>query len=344
MGEEEVGLDALRRAARTAGRDPGPLLELATALADRFRTDEAVELLWRAFAAADAFDDKALIVRRLAGLARRQDRFGPFLEKLERTAAGPGGRRRAGAGDGPDRETALLIAEAHLAADDPAAARASLEPLLSRDPKDTTLLARLATLAESAGDYEDAVAFQKRVVDLSEESAERMRLAGMLAESGDAEAAERFYLDLLSGTTDKQERLRAIDALLKGNRGRLAVKLADAGLLRDGDDWELLIRLGIAVYRAGDLGRDELPKSVVAAVPEADTTDAEAPAEADDPGTGDSSGSVTLASRAERSAVATAAMRRVWELDLPLDDPSAKKKAEEERRRSRRAASGGRTA
>ncbi|NNJ25410.1 DUF1583 domain-containing protein [Alienimonas chondri] len=321
VGEEEIGLDALRRAARTAGRDPGPLLELASALADRFRTDEAVELLWRAFAAADGFDDKGLVVRRLAELARRQGRFAPFLEKLERTAAGPRGPRP---GDEPDRETALLIAEAHLAADDPAAARGALEPLLSRDPKDTTLLARLATLAESAGEIDDAIAYQKRVVDLSEESAERMRLAGMLAASGDAEAAERFYLDLLGGTTDPVERVRAIDALLKAGREGLAFQLADAGLVRDGDDWELLVRLAAAAVNATGDEIDQRPVSITLD-DEVDESEREGlPVSLPD--------------------VADAALRRVWELDLPHDTLSAAKQAEEERRRSRRAGSGGRTA
>ncbi|QDT16223.1 hypothetical protein [Alienimonas californiensis] len=57
-GDEEAGFDALRRAARNATRDAGPLLALADALAERFRTDEAVELLWRAFA-DDSFANAA---------------------------------------------------------------------------------------------------------------------------------------------------------------------------------------------------------------------------------------------------------------------------------------------
>ena len=230
-GDDEVGLDALRRAARGASRDPGPLLELSAALADRFRTDEAVALLWRAFGVADGADDRGVVVRRLADLARRQGRFDAFLTKLEREAA----PRRGRPADGPDRETALLLAEAHLAADDPAAARAALEPLLARDPRDTVLLARLVTLAERTGDADDAIGFQKRVVDLSDEPAERMRLAGLLTASGDAAAAERLYLELLGGTTDPAERLAAIDKLgLRRPRGRGACGITRRRLWRRG--------------------------------------------------------------------------------------------------------------
>ena len=343
VGEEEAGLDALRRAARTAGNDPGPLLELAGALADRFRTDEAVELLWRAFETADGFDDKALVVRRLTELARRQDRFEPFLEKLERAAAG---RRRPGqAGEGPDREAALLLAEAHLAADDAASARGTLEPLLTRDPRDTTLLARLATLAETAGEADDAIDFQRRVVDLSAEPAERMRLAGMLARGGDPEAAERFYLELLGSTTDPVERVRAIDTLLKAGREGLAFKLADAGLARDGDDWELLTRLALAAVAADDDEIAEPPTAVAftvsETVSEGDDGEAVGLGDGDE---GQEEDEVVGLGKAVREAIAGAALRRVWEADLPDDTPSAAQKAADERRRSRRAGSGGRTA
>ena len=341
LGNEDVGLDALRRAARGAGNDPGPLLELSAALADRFRTDEAVELLWRAFATVGSLDDKGLVVRRLAELSQRQNRFAEFLEKLERTAAG---RRGGRSQDGPDRETALLLAEAHLAVNDAASARETLEPLLNRDPRDTALLARLATLAESAGDLEDAIGFQKRVVDLSESPAERMRLAGLLTASGDHEAAERFYLELLAGKTDPVERVRAIDDLLRTGREGLAVELADAGLARDPRDWELLTRLAFALVRAGNGELEEMPTSVradPAALPEPDPLGA-------GPNSIQEVGPISIQTAvrrdaAERKAIADAAFRRVWELDLDPDAPSAAAKAAGERRRSRRAGSGGRT-
>ena len=336
LGNEDVGLDALRRAARGAGSDPGPLLELSAALADRFRTDEAVELLWRAFATVGSLDDKGLVVRRLAELSQRQNRFAEFLEKLERTAAG---RRGGRSQDGPDRETALLLAEAHLAVNDAASARETLEPLLNRDPRDTALLARLATLAESAGDLEDAIGFQKRVVDLSESPAERMRLAGLLTASGDHEAAERFYLELLAGKTDPVERVRAIDDLLRTGREGLAVELADAGLARDPRDWELLTRLAFALVRAGNGELEAMPTSVQAAVqPNQDDANRDAAAPERDPRF-----SAVRRDAAERKAIADAAFRRVWELDLDPDAPSAAAKAAGERRRSRRAGSGGRT-
>ncbi|MFH5803441.1 tetratricopeptide repeat protein [Alienimonas sp. DA493] len=324
-GDEDAGFDALRRAARTATRDAGPLLALADALADRFRTDEAVELLWRAFVAVDGFDDKAIVVRRLAALAQRQGRFDPFLEKLERLASGDrgaGGAGFGGAGEGPDRETALLLAEAHLAVDDAAAARATLEPLLARDPRDAALLARLATLAETAGDLEDAIGFQRRVVELGDAPAERMRLAGLLTAAGNDAEAEPFFLELLSGQTDPAERVRAIDRLLAAGREGVAFRLADAGLARDGDDWELLTRLALAAVAADD---DELtthPSSLDLPPlrPRDEALDGEA-----------------------RLRIADAALRRVWDLDLPADAPSAAAQAAAARTRSRRAGSTGRT-
>ena len=211
----------------------------------------------------------------------------------------------------------------------PAAARGALEPLLARDPRDTVLLARLVTLAERTGDAEDAIGFQKRVVELSDEPAERMRLAGLLTASGDAAAAERLYLELLGGTTDPAERLGAIDQLLVAGRWRLAYRLAGDGLDRAGsaDDWELLVRLAVAAANAdaGDL--PAAPRSL--AVDLGETPYAGVGGDSDDPGDGG-----LTAAAAER--IAGAALRRVWSLDLPDDAPGAAVAAQRDADRTRR--------
>ena len=339
VGDDAAGLDALRRAARASSGDVEPLLSLSSALADRFRTDEAVALLWRAFGAAGGFDDKALVVRRLAGLATRQGRFAEFLDKLERESAPRRGGRGGSSigGDGQDRETALLLAEAHLAADDTAAARDALEPLLARDPRDTVLLARLASLAEAAGDVDDAIGFQRRVVELSDEPAERMRLAGMLTASGDAEAAERLYLELLGGVTDPAERLSAIDRLLVAGRWRLAYRLAADGAARAPQDWELLVRLAAAAANADPGDLDAPPSGLdvdLAGVPEFVPPEADGTPEED-------GGEPAGLSKQAGDRIADAALRRVWDLDLPDDAESAAVKAKRESARGRRAGAAG---
>ena len=339
VGDDAAGLDALRRASRASSGDVEPLLSLSSALADRFRTDEAVALLWRAFGAAGGFDDKAIVVRRLAALATRQGRFAEFLEKLERESAPRRGGRGGSSigGDGQDRETALLLAEAHLAADDTAAARDALEPLLARDPRDTVLLARLASLAEAAGDVDDAIGFQRRVVELSDEPAERMRLAGMLTASGDAEAAERLYLELLGGVTDPAERLSAIDRLLVAGRWRLAYRLAADGAARAPQDWELLVRLAAAAANADPGDLDAPPSGLdvdLAGVPEFVPPEADGTPEED-------GGEPAGLSKQAGDRIADAALRRVWDLDLPDDAESAAVKAKRESARGRRAGAAG---
>ena len=313
-GEDELGLDALRRAARVSTADVAPLLTLARALADRFRTDEAVALYWRAFERAAAFDDESAAVAGLTELALRTDTFDRLLERLART--GESSRSPDG---GPDRETALLLAAAHLAADDPGRARTVLEPLADADPPDPALLGRLASLAERSGDLDAAVAFQRRAVGAAADDATTLRLAGLLAKSGDDAAAERIYFDLLAGRTDPAERTAAIDSLLARGRFAAALRLADEGLSRAPDDWELLFRLAASAARADPSDVSALPRSVDAA-PYSEVM-----------GTDDTrlDGAV---SRVALHATADAAAAEILALDLPDDAPTAETRARAGRR------------
>jgi len=47
-GQPDEGLDALRRSVRVNPSEPKVILTLAGALAEQFRTGEAIELYWRA--------------------------------------------------------------------------------------------------------------------------------------------------------------------------------------------------------------------------------------------------------------------------------------------------------
>src|SRR5262249_58935929 len=48
LGDQDEGLEALRRSVRANPSDPQGLMTLANALAERLRQGEAIELLWRA--------------------------------------------------------------------------------------------------------------------------------------------------------------------------------------------------------------------------------------------------------------------------------------------------------
>ncbi len=101
LGRPEEGLDALRRAVRLDPNDTKIALTLASTLAEQYRTDEAIEMYWRAFDKSEDLDGKIGVVSRLTELylQRNQlDRLFTRLQHQERDAAA-----RNGAGQGARR-------------------------------------------------------------------------------------------------------------------------------------------------------------------------------------------------------------------------------------------------
>ncbi len=242
LGRTEDGLDALRRAARFAPGDAGPTLALASALANQFRTDEAIELYWQAFDKSAPLDDRTPVVARLAELYLRQSRFDELLKRLERAGTG-----------GDDRTTTLLVAEAHQATGDLVRACETLESLLTENPRDTQLLGRLSQLAERDHDFETALRYQREIVELVPENRqEQARLARLYLASDDVEAAPEFWNELLAADLDAVETLSLIDALLAAEKYNDALRLVDRALRDEPENWELLFRRAFGQLKQED--------------------------------------------------------------------------------------------
>src|SRR5262249_10478913 len=154
LGESDEGLESLRRSVRANPSEPEGLLTLANALAERFRTGEAIELFWRAFERTAELDGKLSIVSRLTELYLQNNQLAGLLERLERE------RREAD----KQRELTICIAQAYQAAGDLGTARQQLERLLAENARDTQLLNQLSQLAESEGDVALALKYQRQYV------------------------------------------------------------------------------------------------------------------------------------------------------------------------------------
>ena len=133
LGAVEEGLNTLRRAvARQPERRPA-LATLGDALAREFRTDEAIELYWRAFDRAGDLDTRLGHVAKLTDLYLQRNQFDRLIARLEaavRDAKEP-------------REMTSCLAQAYQSSGDFGSARAELERLLAASPRDTALLAQL---------------------------------------------------------------------------------------------------------------------------------------------------------------------------------------------------------
>ena len=83
LGRSEEGLDALRRAVRVNPNDTKITLTLAETLAGQYRTDEAIEMYWRAFDKAEDLDAKLGIVTKLTELYLQRNQFDRLLTRLQ---------------------------------------------------------------------------------------------------------------------------------------------------------------------------------------------------------------------------------------------------------------------
>src|SRR5262249_47621382 len=153
---------------------------LGNALAERFRTGEAIELFWRAFEKTNELDGKLGIISRLTELYIQNNQFDRLMERLERE------RRESD----KQREMTIWIAQALQAAGDLGTARQQLERLLTENARDTQLLNQLSTLAENEGDIATAVKYQRQWEKAAPNNRDaKLRLAQLLVRSGDVDEA-----------------------------------------------------------------------------------------------------------------------------------------------------------
>ncbi len=204
LGEGEEGLESLRRSVRANPSEPQGLLTLANAMAERFRSGEAIELLWRAFEKTNELEGKLSIITRLTELYLQNNQFDRLLERLERE------RREAD----KQREMTLCIGQAYQAAGDLGTARQQLERLLTENSRDTQLLQQLSQLSESEGDSAVALKYQKQLVQAAPNNHDaQLRLAQLLVKAGESEEAAAIWVKLVAGEPQPHRNLQAIDAL-----------------------------------------------------------------------------------------------------------------------------------
>ncbi|WP_164103463.1 DUF1583 domain-containing protein [Candidatus Laterigemmans baculatus] len=244
IGEVDQGLDALRRGVRAAPNDRDAMLALARALADQFRTDEAIELYWQAFEAAENLDAKGDLVTQLTELYVRSGQFEQLIERLE--ISGREGRDGEGR-----READLLIAAAQEASGDTGTARRLLDDLLAASPRDTLLLERLVDLATRDSDTVAAAEYQRALNEIAPSREGDTRLARLLIDLGEIEQAEAIWMRLSRGEDAEEQLLSTVDGALQRAEWETAIKISQRLLADQPDDWETLARLAIA-YRLSD--------------------------------------------------------------------------------------------
>ncbi|MGH7192877.1 MAG: tetratricopeptide repeat protein, partial [Candidatus Saccharimonadales bacterium] len=237
LGESEEGLETLRRSLRANASDPQVLLTLAKALAERFRTDEAIALYWRAFEKAAELEAKLDVVSRLAELYLQTNQFDRLLERLERL------RREAM----ESRELSICVAQAYHAAGDYGTAGQELARLLSQNPSDTQLLQQLSTLLEAEGDLGEAAKYQQQLVHLAPSREAETRLAMLLVRAGQSDEASAIWQRLTEKEEDPDKVFKAIDSLIASGKTDIALAITERMLREQPNNWEALYREVVAL-------------------------------------------------------------------------------------------------
>ncbi len=114
LGKADEGLDALRRAVRVNPNDTKITLTLAETLAGQYRTEEAIEMYWRAFEKAEDLDAKLGAVSRLTELYLQRNQLDRLLTRLQHQERDT----RPGAGQPQQRDVSICMAQAYASSGD----------------------------------------------------------------------------------------------------------------------------------------------------------------------------------------------------------------------------------
>ncbi len=262
LGRTDERLDTYRRCVRLNPRSTDAQEMLASQLASDFKTDQAIELYWNMFDAANELDARRGVVRSLTDLYLRSNRLDQLISRLEIRGRESGDRRG----------TVDLVATAYEQAGDLGLAREELESLLREQGRDTLLLERLVLLAEKSGEVEDAVGLQRQLIRLAPGRQTEAKLATLLIDIGAMDEAEALWMRLGQQTGNAEQTVRNINRLFAAGETKLAIRLVESVLEANPDDWEMLLKLTILQASEGQWSEAYMTASKLRSLDLKDTT------------------------------------------------------------------------
>ena len=236
LGEMDEGLETLRKAVRINPTEPALIQALGSALSQQVRTDEAIEVYWRAFERTEEVEEKVALTEKLTDLYLQLNQFDRLIERFERD------RRE----EDLRRDMTICLAQAHHSAGDYGTARMELESLLSQETRDTNLLQQLSKLCEGGSDLDGAIEYQRQLASIAPGHETEFRLAGLLQQAGYTDQASDIFVKLTRREEDPVRLVRSIDSLLSQGSYDSVLAIVEPLLSEQRDDWELMYRQGVA--------------------------------------------------------------------------------------------------
>ncbi|MEM9588674.1 MAG: tetratricopeptide repeat protein, partial [Planctomycetota bacterium] len=231
-GRDDQGIDSLRQAMRRAPRDNATRQHLARSLADRFRTDEAIELYWQAFTSETSLDARLDLIPEITRLYQRRGEVQTLVRRVN--------DREDLSRD--DRSRALLVAQVHRSNGNLRAAAKLLAGALAYRPRDTHLLLELVSLSELSGDYDAAIGYQKQVVELSDTPENRSKLMSLSLFTGTVDYVQEMTR-LIRDATTRSDVTQLIDRVIGEGDYDVAIQLCEEAIKQRDEMWGIKLRL-----------------------------------------------------------------------------------------------------
>lgn len=239
IGKNDDGDRMLRRAIIVAPRDIPSRITLATRLAERFQTGEAIELLWEAVEYENNLSARVDLVQKLVPLYARRGEIDQLVGRIE--------RHDLNAFD--DKSKQLLIASVWGSVQDHKQAQLALNRSLAKQPRDPDLLQAMVDSLLESDEERSAVDFQRRLVNVDDTPANQSRLASLELQAGlitplEAKTREIKATDdvrrmaliaLRDADKDPEQSARLCEVVLEKNPELWDVKIIRAQLLLQSD-------------------------------------------------------------------------------------------------------------
>lgn len=228
-GNEELGERMLRRAIQVAPRSIAPRIALATRLAERFETGEAIELYWQAVEYESRPSSRADWIQKLVPLYVRRGEIEQFVARIERLQISTL----------TDKQKQILVASVWESVKDFKQAQLTLQGSLNKHPRDAELLAPMVDLLFNSGQKQAAVKFQRRLVDVDDTSTNQRRLVALELEAGLISPTEAMAREIKA--TDDPKRMATIAGRNASQDPEQAAELHRVVLQKRPDLWDVEI-------------------------------------------------------------------------------------------------------
>lgn len=235
-------LAAVRRAVEVSPADPTARRQLAELLERRNQNEESLEHYWRAFELVDSTPERMHLVSIMVPLAERMNEYPRFLERL----------RNAERELTPSPEASLLVVEARKVAGDLRGALQEVKSVLAQGGNQRDALILAVSLAQALSEHQQAVDFQRRVVELSPNRPALEQLAECCLAADDLDGASQAWRQIVRELEDPQALFEMVDVEIRRGELNNAKYLLAIGVEEYPDDWRVLLRAGHVAMLEGD--------------------------------------------------------------------------------------------